>query len=140
MTDFVPDAKNAENIRQQAKERLGAAKELLRLGFYNDAISRIYYAMFSSMTLLFYVEGISFSKHKALITAFHRDFIKTGIFEKQFGKDVSDAFRKRQESDYNASISYDETDALEGIRAAEELLKRIIKYVHSEYPDLLEEQ
>ena len=35
--------------------------------FYNDAISRAYYAMFSSITLLFYVKGRSFSKHKGLI-------------------------------------------------------------------------
>jgi hypothetical protein len=137
MIDFVPDAKNAENIRHQAEERLGASKELLRLGFYNDSISRAYYAMFSSLTLLFYVKGRSFSKHKGLITAFHRDFVKTGIFPEHFGKEVSDTFRKRQESDYNASISYDETDALEGVRTAEQLLNRIIEYVENEHPDLL---
>ena len=140
MMDFVPDAKNAENIRQQAGERLSAAKELLRLGYYNDAISRIYYSMFSAITLLFYVEGVSFSKHKALITAFHRDFVKTGIFDKQSGKDVSDAFRKRQESDYNASISYDESDASDGVRAAEDLLKQIIEHIEREHPDLLASQ
>ena len=137
MMEFEPDRKNVENIRHQAEERLGAAKELLRLGYYNDAISRAYYVIFSSLTLLFYVKGRSFSKHKGLITAFHRDFVKTNIFPEHFGKEVSDAFRKRQESDYNASISYDETDALEGIRAAEQLLKRIIEYVENEHPDLL---
>jgi len=137
MTDFAPDGKNAENIKLQAEERLGAAKELLRLGFYNDAISRTYYAMFSSITLLFYVQGKSFSKHKGLITAFHRDFVKTGIFQKEFGKEVSDAFKKRQESDYNASVNYDETEASEGVRAAEQLLSRIIEYIETEHPDLL---
>lgn len=137
MMEFEPDRKNVENIRHQAEERLGAAKELLRLGYYNDAISRTYYVIFSSLTLLFYVKGRSFSKHKGLITAFHRDFVKPGIFPEHFGKEVSDAFRKRQESDYNASISYDETDALEGIRAAEQLLNRIIEYVENKHPDLL---
>ena len=128
MMEFEPDRKNVENIRHQAEERLG---------YYNDAISRTYYVIFSSLTLLFYVKGRSFSKHKGLITAFHRDFVKTGIFPEHFGKEVSDAFRKRQESDYNASISYDETDALEGIRAAEQLLNRIIEYVENKHPDLL---
>lgn len=32
MTDFAPDGRNAENIKLQAEERLGAAKELIRLG------------------------------------------------------------------------------------------------------------
>ncbi|MCF7915472.1 MAG: HEPN domain-containing protein [Spirochaetaceae bacterium] len=109
------------------------------MGFHNDAISRAYYAMFSSLTLLFYVKGRSFSKHKGLITAFHRDFVKTGIFPDHFGKEVSDAFRKRQESDYNASVSYGKTKATEGIRAAEHLLKRISEYIKTEYPDLLKE-
>ena len=93
MREFVPDSRNTENIKHQAQERLGAAKELLRLGFYNDAINRAYYAMFSSITLLFYVKGRSFSKHKGLITAFHRDFVKTGVFEEHFGKKVLDAFK-----------------------------------------------
>src|SRR6056297_2149601 len=137
MMEFEPDRINVEKIKHQAEERLGASKELLRLGYYNDAISRAYYVIFSSLTLLFYVKGRSFSKHKGLITAFHRDFVKTGIFPEHFGKEVSDAFRKRQESDYNASISYDETDALEGIRAAEQLLNRIIEYVENKHPDLL---
>ena len=139
MTDFAPDGRNAENIKLQAEERLGAAKELIRLGFYNDAISRAYYAMFSSITLLFYVKGRSFSKHKGLITAFHRDFVKTGVFPEHFGKDVSDAFRKRQESDYNASVNYDETEASEGVQAAEQLLSRIIEYIETEHPVLLKE-
>jgi uncharacterized protein len=138
MTDFAPDGRNAENIKLQAEERLGAAKELIRLGFYNDAISRAYYAMFSSITLLFYVKGRSFSKHKGLITAFHKDFVKTGVFPEHFGKDVSDAFRKRQESDYNASVSYGKNEATEGIRSAEQLLSRIIEYIDTEHPDLLE--
>lgn len=41
MTYFAPDGRNADNIKLQAEERLSAAKELFRLGFYNDAISRI---------------------------------------------------------------------------------------------------
>lgn len=139
MMEFEPDRINVENIKHQAEERLGAARELLRLGFNNDAISRAYYAMFSSLMLLFYVKGRSFSKHKGLITAFHRDFVKTGIFPEHFGKEVSDAFRKRQESDYNASVSYGKTEAAEKIRAAEHLLKRIIEYIKTEHPNLLKE-
>ena len=139
MTDFAPDGRNAENIKLQAEERLGAAKELIRLGFYNDAISRAYYAMFSSITLLFYVKGRSFSKHKGLITSFHREFVKTGVFPEHFGKEVSDAFRKRQESDYNASVNYDETEASEGVQAAEQLLGRVIEYIETEHPVLLKE-
>ncbi|HKK65501.1 MAG TPA: HEPN domain-containing protein [Clostridia bacterium] len=138
MMEFEPDRINVEKIKHQAEERLGAAKELLRLGFYNDAISRAYYAVFSSLTLLFYVKGRSFSKHKGLITAFHKDFVKTGLFPEHFGKEVSEVFRKRQESDYNASVSYGKNDATEGIRSAEQLLSRIIEYIDTEHPDLLE--
>jgi len=57
MMEFLPDEDNAENIKLQAEERLRAAKELIKLGFYNDAISRAYYAMFSAVTLLFYAQG-----------------------------------------------------------------------------------
>ena len=60
MTEFFPDEDNSENIKLQAEERLRAAKELLKLGFYNDAISRAYYAMFSAVTLLFILKEKAF--------------------------------------------------------------------------------
>lgn len=138
MTEFFPDEDNAGNIKLQAEERLRAAKELLKLGFFNDAISRAYYAMFSAVTLLFYTQGKSFSKHKGLITNFHKDFIRTGIFPEYFGTAFSDLFRKRQESDYKASIHFDKKEAETSINVSEELIGSVLRYVRKNYPDLLE--
>lgn len=137
MKDFIPDRDNALNILKQGEERLQAAKELLRLGFYNDAISRGYYAMFSVITLLLYSQGKSYSSHKGLITAFHKEFIKTEIFQKHVGTSFSDLFQKRQDSDYKASAHFTKEEGEASVSAAEELMEMVLSYLKDVKPELL---
>lgn len=137
MKDYIPDRDNAFNILKQGEERLQAANELLRLGFYNDSISRAYYAMFSAITLLFYSHGKSYSSHKGLITAFHKEFIKTEIFPKHVGSSFSDLFQKRQESDYKASAHFTKEEGESSVSAAEELMEMVLSYLKDVKPELL---
>ena len=134
--NFIPDRENAENIRLQAEERLNAARELIRLEFYNDAISRAYYSVFSSVTLLFYVHGKSFSSHKGLITSFHKEYIKTKIFPKEMGESFSELFQKRQDSDYKASVHFTKEEAEASMQSAENLFSSVTAFLKEEKPAL----
>jgi len=51
------------------------------------------------------------SSHKGVISLFGEHFIKSGIFDKKFGKDLNDAFDKRLIGDYGVGFSATEEDA-----------------------------
>lgn len=65
---------------EKAKESLQAANSLFDGGFYDFSASRAYYAMFYCAEAVLLTKNLSFSKHSAVITAFGKEFIKTGIF------------------------------------------------------------
>jgi uncharacterized protein (UPF0332 family) len=71
---------------EKGKEKLGAAKALLREGFIDDAISRAYYCMFHAASAVLLAEGITVDSHSALKTMFGLHFIKTGKIDKKYGR------------------------------------------------------
>ena len=69
MSEFVPDLKNIKDLKRQMQERLNAAKGLLDMNLYNDSVSRAYYAVFSAISLLFYMEGKRLPNHDKRYTS-----------------------------------------------------------------------
>ncbi|MBC8417193.1 MAG: HEPN domain-containing protein [Desulfobacterales bacterium] len=98
-----------ENIRalmtyrlEQADESLEAAKTLLEQKLIRPSINRAYYAMFYAVLALLVTEKKETSKHGGAIALFDRDFVKKGVFTKDFSRWLHDAFDLRQRSDYTA--------------------------------------
>ncbi len=60
----------------KAQQSLGAAKLLLDHNYPDQATSRAYYAMFYIAEAFLEGQGLSFSKHSAVIAAFGREFAK----------------------------------------------------------------
>ena len=88
------------------EHRLNRAKETLeeaKLSIDNErlllAANRIYYAVFYAVSALGLKNDFATSKHAQLLSWFNKNFIKTNIIEKRFGKFYLDAFEMRQESD-----------------------------------------
>ena len=71
-------------LLKKAKDSLDAARLLVERGFYDFAVSRSYYAMFYVAQAFLLGEGLSFSKHSAVIAAFGQRFIKTGEVPQEF--------------------------------------------------------
>ncbi|MDO8871678.1 MAG: HEPN domain-containing protein [Methanoregula sp.] len=63
-----------------AAETLGAAEYLLKGGYYNDAVSRAYYAMFYAARALLASRDLHPKGHKDLILQFGLEFVKKGIY------------------------------------------------------------
>ncbi|MDD5133845.1 MAG: HEPN domain-containing protein [Phycisphaerae bacterium] len=99
---------------EKANRYIKSARLLINDGDRESAVSRIYYAMFFCAEAALLTKGLSFSSHKGVISAFGEHFIKTGIFEKSFGRELNRAFEKRQAGDYGYTfvIEPDEADAL----------------------------
>jgi len=96
----------------KAEESLESAKREFDADSYSYAINRVYYAAFYAACSALLDRRLSFKKHSGVRSAFHREFIKTGLLDVQFGKLYDQLFEDRQEGDYIAFISF-ESDYVE---------------------------
>jgi uncharacterized protein (UPF0332 family) len=78
MTDGV------QELLDKSEQSIDAAGLLLRDGYDDFAASRAYYAMFYAVEALMLDRDLSFSKHSAVIAAFGKQFVKTGIFDSRW--------------------------------------------------------
>jgi uncharacterized protein (UPF0332 family) len=69
---------------EKAKESLGAARKLIEDGYFDFAASRAYYAMYYVAEALLTHLGQSYNKHSAVISAFGREYAKSGNLDPKF--------------------------------------------------------
>lgn len=59
------------------------------------------------------------------------EFIKTGLFDRDYGKLFSDLFDWRQEGDYSDFVSFDKELTLPLINKSEEFISLVGKYLNT---------
>lgn len=98
-------------------------------GDYTSAANRSYYSIFHAMRAIMALDGEDRKKHSGVVSYFQENYIKTGIFNKEYSYIIKNAFQVRQESDYEdfCIISKDEVE--EQIENAEKLIAVIKHYV-----------
>jgi uncharacterized protein (UPF0332 family) len=114
---------------KKAQRSLKAAIELYKMGDYDFSVSRAYYAMFYCAEGLLLTKEMSFSKHSAVISAFGRYFVKTGLFPTILHFHFLNAFRDRQKGDYEVINEITKSEADAHIKNAKEFLTLTIKYL-----------
>ena len=102
-----------------------AALLLLQDDYVDFAASRAYYAMFYAIEALLLSKDLCFSKHSAVISAFGKEFIKTGLLDVRFHRSVMDAFDVRNAGDYGSMHAVCEEKARQINAEADELLEAV---------------
>ena len=113
----------------KARLSLSAARNLLENGYTDFSASRAYYAMFYAAEAILLTQNLSFSKHKAVISALGKHFVQTGIIPGELHRHISNAFNIRQAGDYGSIGSVSEEKARLLIRDAEKFIKAIVEYL-----------
>ncbi len=116
---------------EKAHRYLKSAKLLIDDGDYDSAVSRSYYAMFYSAEAALLKKQMTFTSHKAVISAFGQYFVKTGIFGKQMGKNLNIIFGERQLGDYESNFSISEDQALNTFNNAQRFVEQIEEWLKS---------
>ena len=117
-----------EDIRdllEKSAQSRDAALLLLKDDYADFAASRAYYAMFYAIEALLLSRDLSFSKHSAVISAFGREFVKTGLLDVRFHRSVLDAFDVRNAGDYGSMHAVSEEKARMIIEESGELLEAV---------------
>jgi len=112
-----------DELLQQARDSLAAAKLLLNNGFAGYSAARSYYTMFYVVSAILLDKDLAFSKHSAVISGFGREFIKTGEIPTHFHRYLIEAQELRQMGDYGKSNEVTIEKATEQITHAEEFLE-----------------
>ena len=109
------------------KERIESAEILLKVGNYNDSVSRTYYALFDAITGLLELEGHGAKSHRGAIAKFHDMYIKSGKIDKRFSRTVGRMVKMREEADYSFKLDIKKDEAKKALADVKELLKTIEK-------------
>lgn len=88
-------------ILAKAEDKLRIAEVLLREAAWDDAVSRAYYAAFHAVSALHLSHGNSYSSHAQTIGQFNKEFVRTGLFPREFATTLARLFEDRQSGDYD---------------------------------------
>lgn len=121
-----------EEDKELAKCRLEKALDaketailLLQNNHYNRAMNSVYYSLFYAMKALLATKHLDSSKHSGVISLFHKEFVKTGIIQKEFGKVIEDLFHQRVKGDYEDFYQVTGKDVKEALVNSEKFLKEV---------------
>ena len=109
----------------QAGEALVAARTLLLAELFRDSVNRAYYAMFYAVLALLATRNLGTSKHSGAIELFDREFVKSGVFPKEYSKWLHTAFDLRLQGDYRELTLVTKKVAEEMVRTAEVFIEQV---------------
>ena len=113
---------------ETAKSDLKSADILLKEGEYRGANNRAYYAIYHAISAVHALDGKSYKRHKDTLANFNKDYIKTEIFPRDFGRKIAQAEEIRHASDYDDFYIATKEKAEEQIMTAKELIEQIEAY------------
>ncbi len=112
-----------EQLLRKAIQNLSAAHLLVQNGHPDIAASRAYYAMFYVAEAFLLGEGLTFSSHSAVSSAFGHHLAKTGKVPAEFHRMLMDAREIREDGDYGGLHTITPEQADKQIRCAERFIE-----------------
>ena len=116
---------------EKAKDCLRAAEYLIELKEYLSVLNRAYYAIFHAVRAILAIDGVDRKKHSGVISYFQQNYVKSGIFDKEYSRVVQDAFEVRQESDYEDFYVISKEDAVLQYENAKKFVAAVEEYIKS---------
>jgi uncharacterized protein (UPF0332 family) len=114
---------------ESAHKTFNAAKILAENGFWNSAVNRLYYSIFYAVNALLVANEIITKSHSATKSQFSLHFVKTGKFDKKYGKLLSELFDWRQKGDYENIFDYNESSVKPLFKPVNEMIELIEKEI-----------
>lgn len=121
--------KEIRDFIKKAEKFLGTAKYALNSGDHDSCASRCYYAMFFMAEAVLLTKDLKASSHKGVISLFGEHFVKTGIFERELGKALNDAYDKRLLGDYGVGFAVSEVEAQGLLATAKDFFEKMRNYL-----------
>ena len=113
----------------KARGKLRVARDLVKHHEWDDAVSRAYYAAFHATQAVLLTEGQKADTHRGLVTLFGLLLVKTGKFDKKWGKFLAKLKDDRETGDYEAVSYLDEDTARRALGEADGFVEEVENYL-----------
>ena len=114
---------------ERAKEELDTAQLLFCNEKLKAANNRAYYSIYYSLTAILCLEPIAFKKHKDTIGYFNKNYVRTGIFPPEIGRNISKAAKIRHASDYDEFYIASKEEAKRQIQTAGTMIQLVKEFL-----------
>ena len=114
---------------EKSKSDLNDAVKTFDLQMYDTASNRSYYAIFHAARAVLALDGKDFKKHSGVISTFQKDYIKTGIFDKEMSNIIKSAFDMRTDCDYEDFFEISPEEVSTQVKEAEQFVNCIDAYL-----------
>lgn len=118
-------------LLKKADHALEVAEELYKKGYYADAASKTYYAMFYATQALLKSKDIDVTKHSAVESALGYYFVKTNKIDSKYHKMFISARKIREIADYDIEEEIVEPQSGSKIEEAKEFLRVIERAIET---------
>ncbi len=115
--------------RQKAYASLNEAREVAKLGFWNLAGNRLYYAVFHMASALLLDKGLMAKTHGGVIHLIGSQFVTKDLLTKEYGRLFSRLYELRQSGDYDDLYDATEEEVLPFIDKTVEFLEQMEKLI-----------
>ncbi len=117
---------------KRANNALKVAETLLQEEFSEDAVNRIYYAVFYAVSAILYTKKLYPKTHLGTKALFSKEFIQSGLIDKEYSDFYGIIFAKRFEADYQDFAEIDINAVRSYLNEAEQFIKRITEYIEGQ--------
>ena len=114
---------------RRAWRALGAAEILARESYYEDAVSRAYYATLHAAKAALYIHDVATTSHAAVRRMFGRYLIRSGAIEPTWASNLGESLDDRLAADYDVSTRCTADDASQECQRTRAFLDRIRRYL-----------
>ena len=114
-----------------AEEKLRAARLLLDGAAWGDASSRAYYAAFHAVSAVLLSRDESYSHHAQVLGALNREFVRTGLFPREFTPMLTRLFENRQSGDYSVIPGVTEIEARQDVGDTQRIVETVRQFLNS---------
>ena len=123
------------NIHEEihrADQAMEAARLLYENGYFNDAISRLYYCIFYHVRALLLSKGLEPKTHEGALRLLSLHFVKQDILAPQASHIFTKLMKFREEADYNPSYVFTKDDFIHFQKEVQALSEKISEYLTQE--------
>ncbi len=114
---------------QESKDSLIVAENCLNDGFYKDAINRSYYSVFYAIKAILALDTVDFKRHKDVVAYFNKEYVATGIFQREIGRRLGILKQLREKSDYDDFYIASKEKAEEQLETTKIILSSVEGYL-----------
>lgn len=118
---------------QEAEDSLKVAKHCLEEDLYKDSINRSYYAAFYAVKAVLALGTVDFKRHKDVMGYFNKEFVATGIFQRELGRRLGTLKQLREKSDYDDFYIASKNQAEEQYETAKLAIEEVKEYLKEQY-------